>query len=132
MTIIQQVEKHIIKKSHPHYSMFCEYTHLAKNLYNHANFLVRNEFVNTGKWLRYQDLDKILRQDVDYPDYKNIPEAQSAQQTLRLLDRNWKSFFNSVKDWSRNKDKYKGKPNLPKYKPKDGRIVFILTNQRVK
>lgn len=75
MTIIQQVEKHIIKKSHSHYSMFCEYTHLAKNLYNHANFLVRNEFVNTGKWLRYQDLDKILRQDVDYPDYKNIPEA---------------------------------------------------------
>lgn len=132
MTIIQQVEKHIIKNSHPHYSMFCEYTHLAKNLYNHANFLVRNEFVNTGKWLRYQDLDKILRQDVDYPDYKNIPEAQSAQQTLRLLDGNWKSFFNSVKDWSRNKDKYKGKPNLPKYKPKDGRIVFILTNQRVK
>lgn len=132
MTIIQQVEKHIIKKSHPHYSMFCEYTHLAKNLYNHANFLVRNEFVNTGKWLRYQDLDKILRQDVDYPDYKNIPEAQSAQQTLRLLDRNWKSFFNSVKDWSKNKDKYIGKPNLPKYKPKDGKMVFILTNQRVK
>ena len=112
--------------------MFCEYTHLAKNLYNHANFLVRSEFVNTGKWLRYQELDKILRQDVDYLDYKNMPEAQSAQQTLQLLDKNWKSFFQSIKDWSKNKGKYTGRPNLPKYKPKDGRMVFILTNQQVK
>lgn len=132
MKIIQQVEKHIIKKSHPHYSMFCEYTHLAKNLYNHANFLVRNEFVNTGKWLRYQDLDKILRQDVDYPDYANMMAAQSAQQTLRLLDRNWKSFFKAIKDWSKNKDKYTGRPKLPKYKPKDGKMLFILTNQQVR
>ena len=132
MTIIQQVEKHIIKKSHPIYSMFCEYTHLAKNLYNHANFLVRNEFVTTGKWLRYQDLNKILRQDVEYPDYANMMTAQSAQQTLRLLDNNWKSFFNSIKDWSKNKGKYTGKPKLPKYKPKDGKMVFILTNQQVR
>ena len=112
--------------------MFCEYTHLAKNLYNHANFLVRNEFVNTGKWLRYQELDKILRHDVDYPDYRNMPAAQSAQQTLQLLDGNWKSFFNSIKDWSKNKDKYLGRPKLPKYKPKDGKMVFIITNQQVK
>lgn len=132
MVVIQQVEKHIIKKSNPYYSMFCEYTHLAKNLYNHANFLVRTEFTNTGKWLRYQELDKILRQDVVYPDYKNIPAAQSAQQTLRLLDRNWKSFFNSIKDWSKNKDKYSGKPKLPKYKPKDGKMVFTITNQQIK
>ena len=132
MTIMQQVEKHIVKKSHPYYSMFCEYTHLAKNLYNHANFLVRNEFVNTGKWLRYQDLDKILRLDVEYPDYKNMPSAQSAQQILRLLDNNWKAFFESIKDWSKNKDKYLGRPKLPKYKPKGGKMIFILTNQQVK
>ena len=132
MTIIQQVEKHIIKKSHPCYSMFCDYTHLSKNLYNHANFLVRTEFVNTGKWLRYQELDNLLRQDVDYPDYINMMAAQSAQQTLRLLDNNWKAFFKSIKDWSKNKDKYTGRPKLPKYKPKDGRMVFILTNQQVK
>lgn len=129
---MRQVEKHIIKKSHPYFSMFCEYTHLAKNLYNHANFLVRNEFLSTGKWLRYQELDKILRRDVDYPDYINMMAAQSAQQTLRLLDNNWKAFFKSIKDWSKNKDKYTGRPKLPKYKPKDGRMVFILTNQQVK
>ena len=132
MLLIQRVEKHIIKKSHPYYSMFCEYTHLAKNLYNHANYLVRKEFTETGKWLRSYDLDTLLRHDRDYPDYRNMPTAQSAQQTLKLLDSNWKSFFSSIKDWSKNKDKYSGQPKLPKYKPKDGRMVFILTNQQVK
>ena len=132
MTVIQQVEKHIIKKSHPYYNMLCEYTHLAKNLYTHANYLVRNEFVETGKWLQYQELDKILKQDFDYPDYRNMPASQSAQQVLRLLETSWKSFFKSIKDWSKNKEKYSGKPKLPKYKPKDGKMVLIITNQQVR
>lgn len=101
-------------------------------MYNHANYLVRKEFVETGKWLRYGQLDKLLRQDLDYPDYTNMPGAQSAQQTLRLLDTNWKSFFKFIKDWSKNKDKYSGRPKLPKYKPKDGQMVLVVTNQQVK
>ena len=130
--IVPQVEKHMIKRNHSYYDMFCEFTHQSKNLYNHANYLVRKEFLDTGKWLRYQQLDKLLKQDLDYPDYRNMPDAKSAQQTLRLLDANWKSFFKSIKDWSKNKDKYLGKPNLPKYKPKDGQMVLVLTNQQVK
>ena len=129
--ILRQVEKHVIRKNHPYYDMLCEFTHLSKNLYNHANYLVRKEFVETGKWLRYRELDKILKQDHEHPDYSNMPCAQSAQQTLRLLDSNWKSFFKSIKDWSENKEKYLGRPNLPRYKPKDGRLVLIITNQRV-
>lgn len=73
--------------------MFCEYTHLAKNLYNHANYLVRKEFTETGKWLRAYELDKLLRQDTDYPDYRNMPAAKSAQQTLQALEHNWNLFF---------------------------------------
>lgn len=130
--IIQQVEKHVIKKSHPYYDIFCEYTHLAKNLYNHANYLVRNEFKETGKWLRAYDLNKILKADLEFPDYRNMPASQSAQQVLHLLETNWKSFFRSIKDWSKNKDKYLGKPKLPKYKPKDGKMVLIVTNQQVR
>ena len=130
--IVQLVEKHIVKKNHFYYDMFCRFTHQSKNLYNHANYLVRKEFVETGKWLRYRQLDKLLKQDFDYPDYRNMPDVKSAQQTLRLLDRNWKSFFKSIKDWSKNKDKYSGRPKLPKYKPKDGQMVLVLANQQVK
>ena len=130
--MIQRVEKHIIKKSHSYYNMFCEFTHQSKNLYNHANYLVRKEFTENNRWLRYQDLDKILKKDIDYPDYRNMPTAQAAQQTLQLVDQNWRSFFGLIKEWSKNKDKYSGRPKLPKYKPKNGRMVLIITNQRIK
>lgn len=130
--IIQRVEKHKIKQSNTHYLLIDSFCFNAKNLYNHANYLIRQEFVNNGNWLRYTDLDKILRADIEYPDYKNMPTAQSAQQLLRLLDKNWKSFFKSIKDWAKYKDKYLGRPKLPRYKAKDSRYVLTLTNQEVK
>ena len=55
--------------------------------------------------------------------------SNSAQQTLKVLDKNWKSFYVSIKDWGTNKDKYLGRPKLPKYKDKEkGRKELILTN----
>jgi putative transposase len=110
--IVQRVEKHLIKQNNSYYLMFCDFAHKAKNLYNHANFLVRNEFIKNNKWLRYNELDKMLKADLQFDDYKQMPTAQSAQQTLRLLDKNWKSFFKTIKDWSKNKDKYLGRPKL--------------------
>lgn len=130
--IIQRVEKHKIKQSNTYYSLIDNFCFNAKNLYNHANYLIRQEFVSNGNWLRYADLDETLKADIEYPDYKNMPTAQSAQQLLRLLDKNWKSFFKSIKDWAKNKDKYLGRPKLPKYKDKNSRYVLILTNQNVK
>ncbi|MDD6488365.1 MAG: transposase, partial [Clostridia bacterium] len=90
--------------------MLMNFCFASKNLYNHANYIVRKEFIDNNKWIRYSELDKLLKSDEEYPDYKNMPTAQSAQQTLKLLDKNWKSFFNSIKDWSKHKDKYLGKP----------------------
>ena len=112
--------------------MFCDFAHKSKNLYNHANFLVREAFVKHNKWLRYGELDKILKADLEYDDYKQMPTAQAAQQTLRLLEKDWKSFFAAIKDWSKNKEKYLGRPKLPKYKPKDGKHILMLTSQNVK
>ena len=130
--IIQRVEKHKIKQSNTYYLLIDNFCFNAKNLYNHANYLIRQEFVNNGNWLRYTDLDKTLRADIEYPDYKSMPTAQSAQQLLRLLDKNWISFFKSIKDWKNNKYKYLGRPKLPKYKDKNSRYVLTLTNQEVK
>lgn len=130
--IVQRVEKHLIKQNNPFYLMFCDFTHKSKNLYNHANYLVRNEFVKNDKWLRYSELDKLLKVDLEHDDYRQMPTAQSAQQLLRLLDSNWKTFFKSIKDWSKHKDKYTGRPRLPNYKLKNGKYVLILTNQNVK
>ena len=130
--IESRVEKHLIKRNHPYYSMLDNFCYMSKNLYNHANYIVRDEFCKSGKWIKYAELDKLLKNDTEYPDYRAMPTAQSAQQTLKLLDKNWKSFFASIKDWSKNRDKYLGRPKLPNYKAKNGRSVLILTNQNVK
>lgn len=130
--IVQRVEKHIIKQNNLYYPMLCEFAHKSKNLYNHANYLVRNEFTKNNKWLRYNDLDKILKTDLEFDDYRQMPTAQSAQQILKLLEKDWKSFFAAIKDWSKNKDKYLGRPKLPKYKSKNGKHILVLTNQNVK
>ena len=130
--IVQRVEKHLIKQNNPYYPMFCDFTHKSKNLYNHANFLVRDEFIRNNKWLHYGEIDKILKADLEFDDYRQMPTAQSAQQILRLLEKDWKSFFKAIKDWSKNKDKYLGRPKLPKYKAKDGRHILILTSQNAR
>ena len=130
--IVSRVEKHILKQNNEYYSLIDDFCLKAKNLYNHANYIIRQEFCLSNKWIRYSDLDSILKKDKDYPDYANMPTAQSAQQILRLLDKNWNSFFKSIKDWSKHKDKYLGKPKLPKYKSKNGKEILILTNQNVK
>ena len=61
--------------------------------------------------------------------YRNLP-AQTAQQILLLLDKNWKSFFKAIKDWRNYPNKYLEKPRLPRYKPKAGESIVIFTNQQ--
>ncbi|MDV3000941.1 MAG: IS607 family transposase ISCbo10 [Chroococcopsis gigantea SAG 12.99] len=59
------------------------------------------------------------------PDYKALPSKVS-NGVLRLLDRNWKSFFSAMKEWNLNPDKFNGRPNLPRYKDKvKGRNILV-------
>lgn len=54
--------------------------------------------------------------------------SQAAQKTIQMLDKAWKSFLVSIKDYTKNPNKYLGKPKIPKYLKKDGRYVFALKN----
>lgn len=129
---MNRVEKHIIKPNNKYYSLLDEFCYKSKNLYNYANYIIRQEFINNGKWIRYNDLDKLLKQEGNNFDYKNMPLASTSQQCLKLLDKNWKSFFQSIKDYRKNPNKYLGRPKLPKYKQKDSRNLIVLTNQNCK
>lgn len=129
MIEVQRVEKHIIKSNHNLYALIDDYSFKSKNLYNYANYLVRQEFINNGNWIKEFDLSKLCK-DADC--YKDLM-AQSSQQTIKLLSQNWKSFFASIKDWKKNPTKYTGRPKLPKYLHKtNGRYVAVFTNQACK
>lgn len=127
MIKINRIEKHIIKPNNRYYNLLDEFCYKSKNLYNYANYIIRQEFINNGKWLRYNDLDKILKQEGKDFDYRNMPSSATSQQCLRLLDKNWKSFFASIKNYNKNPNKYLGRPKLPKYKSKNDRNILILT-----
>jgi len=123
------------------YKEIDEISFLSKNLYNKANYVIRQEFISTSKqkeegkvsnanWIRYNQLQKKLQNEKDY-DYSKLP-AKVSQQVLKLLDKNWVSFFESIRDWKKNPSKYLGKPSLTKYKHKTkGRGILIYTIQAI-
>jgi putative transposase len=100
--------------------------HHSKNLYNQANYIVRQALLKTGKWTRYQELAGELKNSESY---KALP-AQTAQQTLKTLDRSWKAFFRATKEWKKNPNKFLGRPKMPGYKEKNGEHLLIFTNQQ--
>lgn len=134
-------ERHIINKSHTLFEEIDAIAFLSKTLYNKANYIVRQEFINTSKgkeegkiekanWLRCNNLCKQFQSNKDF-DYYELPTKVS-QQILKLLDKNWLSFFKSIRDWSKNPSKYKGRPKLPNYKHKTkGRNLLIYTIQAI-
>lgn len=122
--IVQRVEQHNIKKNNKSFNIIDSLCFSSKNLYNYANYIIRQEFINNNKWIRDNELDKLLQQ---HETYKELG-SQASQKTLQLLDKNWKSFFVAIKDWNKHPDKYLNRPRLPKYKDKNGRSALILKN----
>ncbi len=100
--------------------------HKAKNLYNLANWYFRQDFFHLSNILSYYDLDFILKHKEAY---ENLP-SQTSQQILKYVSRNWKSYFRANKDYKVNSHKYKRKPQIPKYKQKNGESIVIFTNQQ--
>lgn len=129
---VDRVEQHQITSKNSYYEMLDDFCFKAKNLYNHANYIHRQDFVNGEDYYSYQNLYKELKSDDKFPDYNNMPTHHTALQVLRRLDKNWKSFFRSVKDYSNNMSKYNGRPRPPKYLSKNGRFVLEIPPENIK
>ena len=59
-------------------------------------------------------------------------KAQTSQQVLRNICKDWKGFCKGLSGYAKDSSKYTGKPQMPKYKKKDGRKKVSLTNQQCK
>jgi putative transposase len=90
--------------------------------------LIRQEFFNHGKWIRYDSLYHSIKTSKNY---HQLP-AQTAQQVLKILDRSWTSFFRAIKAYKKDNRKFLGRPRLPNYKPKNGEFLVVFTNQQMK
>lgn len=121
---VNRAEQQIIRKNSPIYNVVDQYCFYSKNVYNQANYIIRQEFINNGNKLSAYDVQKLM-QPMDC--YKDCG-SQAAQKTIQLVDKEWKSYFIAIKDWKKNPSKYFGMPKLPKYLQKDGRQVYMLKN----
>lgn len=126
--VVHRVERHIINANHKLYAMIDEYCFKSKNLYNKANYILRQQFFNDGKIYNYQQMDSKFK---SWDEYKHMM-AQSSQQVLKLLSDNWKSFFKAMKKYAEDKSRFKGRPKPPHYKKSDGGFVAKFTNQNCK
>ena len=104
--------------------------HLSKNLFNEGNYIVRLELKQNGKWTRFNSLNEQLNKGVS-DNYTLLP-SQTANRILYTLDKSWKAFFKSIRDWKARPKKYQAKPEPPHYKHKDGEHILIFTTQQVR
>jgi len=125
---MRQVERHIVKRSSSIWKQVDTLCFLSKNLYNYANYIVRQSFIFDNVYLGYKKVYHLVK---NQPDYKALP-AKVSQQILIVLDRNWKSFMLAIKAYKESPEKFTGRPKLPKYKHKtQGRNLLVYTNQAI-
>ena len=125
---MRQVERHIVKETSPFWKQIDNLCFLSKNLYNYANYLIRQSFIFDKVYLGFNQVYHLVK---DQPDYQALPRKVS-QQVLKVLDKNWQSFFEANKAYKETPNKFNGRPKLPKYKHKtQGRNLLIYTLQAI-
>ncbi len=91
-------------------------------------YIIRQSFIYVHGYLTYNQMDFLMKQT---PQYKALP-AKVAQQVLRGLEKNCKSFFRDLSEFKENPDKFLGKPKIPGYKEtKKGRNLLVYTIQAI-
>jgi putative transposase len=125
---MQLAERHIIKSTEHRFAEIDELAFKSKNLYNAANYVIRQNFIYGWGYVNYNEMNRLMK---SHEAYKALP-AKVSQQILMILDKNWKSFFEAVKAYKIEPTKFTGRPKLPKYKDKvKGRNILVYTIQAV-
>lgn len=110
------VERHVIRKSDPRWAEIDHAAWLAKNLWNAANYTLRQPFIHHGTLLGFKQLYRQVRDT--YPqDYEALPRKVS-NQVLKQLYGAWQHWFKALKAYAQAPDKFTAKPKMPKYRHK--------------
>jgi putative transposase len=119
-------EQHVIKQTDPRFAPIDAAAFAAKNLYNAANYVVRQSFIHESVYLPSAEVYHRIK---DHEAYAALPRKVS-NDVLRLLEKNWRSFFAALAAWQKDPAKFLGRPRLPGYKDKQvGRTILIYDIQ---
>src|SRR6266496_1422631 len=116
------VEQHILSKNDPSYAVLDQAAFASKNLWNAANYVVRQSFIHQGIYL---DHVKVFQQIKSHEAYQALPRKMS-NQVLIQLHKAWVAFFEAMDAWREHPEKFVGRPRLPRYKHKEqGRNLLV-------
>ncbi len=125
---MQLAERHIIKSTENRFAPIDGLAFQSKNLYNAANYVIRQNFLYGWGYLNYNKMAQLMK---SHQAYKALP-AKVSQQILMRLDKNWQGFFAAIKAYQNDPKKFIGRPKTPKYKDKiKGRNILIYTIQAI-
>lgn len=121
----------VVKPNHPLFKTLDDLSFKAKNIYNSALYICRQNYFEYKQLIGYTALNS-FHKSLYESDYKSLP-AKTTQQILQVVSKNMKAFINASKDYQNNPTKYRAKPKIPKYKHKQkGRFNLYFTNQQVR
>jgi len=116
--------RHLTKQEYVALKALCR---LSKNLYNATLYAIRQYYFTEKKYLRYESAYHALKDNENY----KLLNTDIAQQTMKVVDRNFKSFFALVNKAKQCDYKFSN-IKLPHYLPKDGYFMLIIPRFTVK
>jgi putative transposase len=121
-TGMQLVEQHVIKGHDPRYHKIDEAAFASKNLWNAANYLVRQSVIFQGTYL---DNTAVFHRIKSHEAYQALPRKVS-NQVLLQLHKAWIAFFEGMETWKEHLEQFTGRPKFPGYKHKTaGRNLLV-------
>ena len=114
----KQQLKHLSKTE---YLALKELCFLSKNMYNVALYSVRQYYFKEKKFLNYAKNYHLCKDNENF----TLLNSNSAQQIMKVVDRNFKSFFSLIKLAKKGRYQYQD-IKIPKYLPKDGYFNLIF------
>ncbi len=108
--------------------------HISKNLYNQAQYDMRQVYFhnikpeNIHSKLKFPTYSDLAYKFKTNENYKSL-YRQTSQWTLKKVINDWDSYWEGIKSYKISPSKFTGKPRIPGYKKKDGEFMLIFTNQ---
>jgi putative transposase len=120
---MKRAEQHVIERTHPQFRAIDQMALASKNLWNLANYYVRQSFLFQQKYLNNTAIFHVVKQTEAYT---ALP-AKVANQVLVQLHRAWSAFFEAMEVYQEHPERFQGRPGLPKYLHKSqGRNLLVF------
>lgn len=125
--ITYAVQSNVIRGlSKQQYALLKEMCAYSNNLYNVALYNIRQYYFSTKKFLTYESNYHVCKTNENY----GLLQAGVAQQTMKIADRSFKSFFNLLKKYKVGDYRYHN-VKMPQYRKKGGLFNLVLSTNAI-